>query len=383
VKPVNDGLLMSNPIIVWTLATQRFSPWMTTTTRPWWAAGTGFEWDFGWMAGIQAFFGLLFLILAVAGLRPLRGTSWPGGKPQSGWWSRLSRRWRRFVDSHAAAALTRNEILATRSQRPPCGEDPMLWKERFTRMGGGLRWLGSRPVALFFIVLLGCFLLDVSVPVLGDVVRGSWRGRNWTQMNEALRASSVALAVLAMLPVSAASASSLTSEREQDTWTSLATTLLTPIEIVRGKQVGAIWSARWLGIALVVLLGAGLFLGAFHPIGLLTGVGVLVSSAWLVSAIGVLASTLASNSTRALFFTFVAMFVFMFWSRWPELLWSSLASYHEMTFLWTGRIPNGYPASTNSPRIIGALVTTAVHATIACLLTIWSVKRLRSTWGRS
>lgn len=257
----------------------------------------------------------------------------------------------------------------------------MLWKERFTRMGGSLRWLGSRPVALFFIVLLGCFLLDVSVPVIGDLVRGRWHGRNWREMNEALRASSVALAVLAMLPISAAAASSLTSEREQDTWTSLATTLLTPIEIVRGKQAGAIWSARWLGIALFVLLGAGLLLGAFHPIGLLIGLGVLASSAWLVSAIGVLASTHAGNSTRALFLTFVAMFLFMYLSRWPELLWSSLASYHEMTFLWTGRIPNGYPASTNAPQLVGAMVTTAIHTTIACFLTIWSVKRLRSTWG--
>ena len=75
--------------------------------------------------------------------------------------------------------------LAVRAERPPCGEDPMLWKERFTRMGGGLKWLGSRPVALFFIVLLACFLMDVSVPALGDLIRGTMRARIWNEMNTA------------------------------------------------------------------------------------------------------------------------------------------------------------------------------------------------------
>ena len=54
-----------------------------------------------------------------------------------------------------------------------------------------------------------------------------------------------------MLTVAAASAVSLTGEREQDTWISLATTLLTPGEIVRAKQFGAVGTARraWVGTA--------------------------------------------------------------------------------------------------------------------------------------
>src|SRR4029077_10941542 len=104
------------------------------------------------------------------------------------------------------------------------------------------------------------------------------------------------LAVLAMLGVAAAAAVSLTGEREQDTWTSLATTLLTPAEIVRAKQFGAIWSARWIGIALSVLWGVGLVLAGVHPIGLLAGAAILASSSWLVSAMGVFASSFAGNS---------------------------------------------------------------------------------------
>ena len=116
----------------------------------------------------------------------------------------------------------------------------MLWKERFTRMSGGLKWLGSRPVALFFIVLLGCYLFDVARPALGDVITGKWHDSYFNQVNTGLRFASRVLAVLAVLPISAAAASSITSEREQDTWISLATSLLTPAEIIRAKQFGAI-----------------------------------------------------------------------------------------------------------------------------------------------
>jgi ABC-type transport system involved in multi-copper enzyme maturation permease subunit len=386
VKPVNDGLLMSNPIHVWEQATQPIFRYTRVgfTTRPLWATGLDFGWVFGWMAGIQALAGLLFLILAIAGLRPLRGSSWPGAKPQTGWWTRLHARYRALVEWRAAAAVTRNELLASRAVRPSCGEDPMLWKERYTRMGGGLKWLGSRPVALFFTVLLGCYLFDVASPVLGDVIRFRWHDRDWYLMNGTLRTSSFALAILAMLPISAAAATSLTSEREQDTWTSLATTLLTPFEIVRAKQFGAIWSARWIGIALLVLWGAGLVLAAVHPIGLLAAAAILASSAWLISSIGVFASSLAGNSIRALFFTFTAMFAVTWASGWPIVLWASLASYGDMKYLWSGDVPLGLPESHfTSPPLGGAFVISAIQAFAAALLCRWTTSRLRSTWGKA
>ena len=44
---------------------------------------------FYWMVGLQSAFGLLMIALAVLGLRPVRGSSWPGSQPQTGWWTRL------------------------------------------------------------------------------------------------------------------------------------------------------------------------------------------------------------------------------------------------------------------------------------------------------
>ena len=65
--------------------------------------------------------------------------------------------------------------------------------------------------------------------------------RSQAEVSAWLRTASVALAVLGMLGVAASAAVSLTGEREQDTWISLATTLLTPAEVIRAKQFGAVW----------------------------------------------------------------------------------------------------------------------------------------------
>ena len=384
VPPVIDSLILTNPIRVWSEATSPYggSRWSFGARMPFTRTYIGFEWHFAIMAVTQGIFGLLFFVLAVAGLRPLRGSAWPGAKPETGWFTRIHSRYRRLVDARAAAALTRNELLATR-KRPPCGEDPMLWKERFARMGGSLKWLGSRPVALFFIVFLGCYLFDVVAPAFGNFPIGWWRAWNWYQMNSALRNSSAFLAALVILPISAAGAASITSEREGDTWTSLATTLLTPREVIRGKQLGAIWSARWLGIGLVALLGAGLLLGAFHPLGLLAGLVLLAGSVWLTAAIGVLASTLARNSTRAAFFTFFAVFLFVWATQWPTAFWATLASYADMQFFWSGEVPPGFARSNVvTPPLMGAAVLAAFDAVTAGVLTLWSIKRLGSTWGR-
>ncbi len=210
-----------------------------------------------------------------------------------------------------------------------------------------------------------------------------WRMGSWDQINGALRSSSAMLAAVVTLPISAAAAASITSEREQDTWTSLATTLLTPREIIRGKQLGSIWSARWVGIGLFTLLAAGLFLGAFHPLGLLAALAILFTSAWLIGAIGVLASTLARNSTRAAFFTFLAVFVFLWATSWPTVFWATLGSYAEMKSYWTGQSPPGYSQSNFVvPPLSGAAFMAVFNSLLAVLLTAWATKRLGSTWGR-
>ena len=78
----------------------------------------------------------------------------------------------------------------------------MLWKERFTRMGGGLKWLGSRPVALFFIGLLCCYLGDIVGPVTVDLLsRNAAYARLGGDQSRLCGPRRAVLAVLAILPV--------------------------------------------------------------------------------------------------------------------------------------------------------------------------------------
>jgi ABC-type transport system involved in multi-copper enzyme maturation permease subunit len=380
VRPVNDWLLVSNPIIVWSASTHNGYP------GSWGFRFFGWSYDFKWMfyamAGIQGVLGLLFLVLAVAGLRPLRGSSWPGAKPQTGWWARLTARARAIAQTRAAAAVARNEILAARAQRSPCGDEPMLWKERHTTMGGGLRWLGSRPVVLFFSVLLGCYLYDVAGPVLAEMVRGIRSDRSRVVMNAALRESSTALTVLGMLAVAAAAAVSLTGEREQDTWVSLATTDLTPGEIVRAKQFGAVWSGRRIGLALLVLWTVGLLGGATHPMGAVMATFIVAIGAWFIAAVGVFISSRAKNSTRALTMTAITLFIVV--SNWPLMVWGSLFSYQDMAALWSGPSQAVSHPWALTPRALGFMVAVpALYAMVAELLTLWSIRRLGTAWRQA
>ncbi len=381
VYPVNECVLRTNPLFVWEQATNQNFIWALGGLRRAWFMGQ-FMWDFYWMVGLQSLLGLLLVALAVVGLRPMRGNSWPGVHPRTGWWSRLAARYEAFKSAKAATSLTQNKLLITPPDRAPCGDDPMLWKERNTSAGGGLRWLGSRPMVLFFSVLLGCFLLDVSYPVLSDLLDGQWGLAPRAGVTDALRGSSAVLAILAMLGVGAAAAVSLTGEREQDTWISLATTLLTPTEIVRAKQFGAVWSVRRVGIALLVMWTAGLLLGALHPLGVVASFFYIALIAWLIATIGVFASSIAKNSTRALVMTFTAILIFSAVSQWPATVWALLFSYRELAGSMGQSAHMLYSSGSALPFVLGLGQVIAIYAVAGAALTFGSRRRMRSTWGR-
>jgi ABC-2 type transporter len=385
VGPVNNGMLLTNPVMVLGTLTgggrwgfrpagffqSRFSAlsWLSP-----------FQTMFCFMVLIQAAAGFVFVGLAIAGLRPLRGTTWPGARPRTGWWTRIAAGARRISRAHVAAPLAHNQILSAPSRRPPCGDDPMLWKERYATMGGGLRWLSSRYAVLFFGVLLGCYLLDVASPALDQLAGGRPSDLSRTEMNVALRGSSTALAVLAMLTVAAASAVSLTGEREQDTWVSLATTLLTPGEIIRAKQFGALWSARRVGLALLVVWAVGIVLGAIHPLGVLAAAAFVFVVAWLIAAVGVFISGRARNSTRSLAWTFIALLIGL--GNVPGTLWTALVSYTQVTALWLNHGPlEAVPLALTPFVVVVFIGVTGIYAGVAALLSIWSARRLRATWG--
>jgi ABC-type transport system involved in multi-copper enzyme maturation permease subunit len=383
VEPVNSWLCLSNPLIVWESGTRGSFVWagprgsFLWLNRSWTMSTQA---AFFWMTGLQAASGLLFLTVAVLGLRPLRGTSWPGGQPRKGWFARLGERLQAAANTRMAAAVTRNRMLAGLPDRPTCGDHPMFWKERYTSLGGGLRWMRSRWVMLFFSVLLGCYLLDVIGTVVARAGIGTaGPGGLPRLLNGELRTLSAMLACLAMLNIAAVAAVSITGEREQDTWVSLSVTLLTPREIVPAKQFGAVWSARWLGLTMLTLWGVGLLVGALHPLGVVAALLVAGASAWLIAALGVFVSTRARNSTRALITTLIVLLTWAY--NVPMAVWALLVSYPEVAGLWSGQVP--YSPWPLTPFALAAvLVRIIIDATIAGLLTLWTVRRLRTNWGQ-
>ncbi len=381
VGPVNRWVLLSNPLAIWGQATRQFYVMTSRGIRPIAFAGN-FVSDFYWMISIQSILGLGFILLAVLALRPMRGSSWPGGQPSTGWYSRLVARLGTAGRLRATAAVTHNRLLATPRNLPPCSDNPMRWKEQHTSLGGGLSWLGSRPMVLFFGVLVGCFLIDAAYPIVLTAL-GSMRHRgSGADISAEVRGVTMVLTTLGMLAVSASAAVGLTSEREQDTWISLATTLLEPDEIIQAKQFGAVWSARRVAVAILIVWGTGLLLGAIHPLGVLACSLFIAAVAWLVAVIGVMTSAFAKNSTRSLVATFILFLIFTAASGWPQGVGALLFSYQDLA--GTRSRPSVLPASIGqaSTFALNLMPVLVAYIIVILVLSALSRRRLRLTWGR-
>jgi ABC-type transport system involved in multi-copper enzyme maturation permease subunit len=377
VAPAARCALLSNPLPAWWEFTE--VSMIIWRTGVWWNSifGGPLEATFYWMVGTQASGAIAFLILAICGLRPLRGASWPGGKPRTGWATRLSSLARACAGSPAASPILQNKILTAPRRRPACTDDPMLWKERYVAMGRGLKWLGSPLAVLFVGVLLGCYLFDSASPVVAGVLKGRVNDGSRLAMSDAICFASVVLGLLAMLAIATAAAVSMTSEREYSTWDSIATTLLTPFDIIRAKQLGALWKGRWTALPLLIFWATGMLLGASNLLGLLVASSLLVTAAWFVAALGVFISLGARNTTRALLATLIVIFV-AGWT-WPSSLWSSLDSSYGVALM--GRLNRARPAA--GPYLTGCATLAAAYAAGAATLTMWSFRRLRNRWSRA
>ena len=235
-----------------------------------------------WGMGLQVLYGTAFVILAAARLRPSfrndGGTSaWSRG------FARLQGKRRWFP-------------------RPECGDDAMLWKEMHVSRTGGLT-KGT-------LVLMGVSLVGVigysAFGFLSDAMDEMWRdgyfahGSARSDFNGFLRGVSFGVYVLWLLGVASTAATGMTSEREEDQWTSLTTTPLTGVEILRAKLIGPVWGLRLVAYLLFLLWGVGLAVGSIHPFGLFACLVEFFVFTWFLTALGNFFSLRSKNSTRAL-----------------------------------------------------------------------------------
>ena len=301
---LSRGAQVSNPTWISSrlsmLASQR--EWDAQRLPTGWFAGmfSSFESEFRMLIGIQAAIGLITVILAIVLLRPVRGFGDGSGA--------LS--WKRLFGKRVNARLESSRVLIAPK---PCGDMPMFWKERRVALRGGLAWLASRPAALVLGTLLGCYLFELSRPAFGEVI-DAIQGLNRSdsarrQLHEMIRGVGTGVFGLWALVVACAGAVSVTEEKESDTWTSLTATLLNGREILLGKLFGALWAARWIGLAQMSMIAVGVVAGALHPLGALLAVLGMLIYGTFAAALGIAISLRARTSMRALLFTVVVLAV--------------------------------------------------------------------------
>ena len=116
------------------------------------------------------------------------------------------------------------------------------------------------------------------------------------------------------------SAVAITGEREQDTWISLATTLLTPGEVILAEQFGAVGSARRIGLCSPGhLVRRPSCCVSSIPWPVLVAAILAGFAAWFAATVGVFASApVVPNSTRALAATFISLLILL--NFWPFAL---------------------------------------------------------------
>jgi ABC-type transport system involved in multi-copper enzyme maturation permease subunit len=185
-----------------------------------------------------------------------------------------------------------------RTSRTPWESYPMVWKELATarsasrigivgRVAGGLIILAAVAPAVYWFFQMSGSDSAVSLVITSDF-----------------------LACAGLLLVASRAATSITSEREKDTWITLLSTPVSTFDIVLGKAVGSLYAGR---LILAIIVGLVIMQMLRAPQVLISAPFLLVTIAILgsfASALGLIYSLRCTNSTRALGWTLAtALFV--------------------------------------------------------------------------
>jgi hypothetical protein len=308
--------------------------------------------QFEWMVELQLTGAAALLLLAVWRLRPTfrRQEDTPARRTWFAANAGLRRRWRWLAP-------------------PACGDDAIGWKERhfaqtdiFTRMILLPAIVAvTLPLAIYTMIEGG----------IGDALLNFWRyGLDARRMirDEFLLALRVDLGwytAFWLLAVAGAAASSVTIERERDTWVTLTSTPLSGWEILRAKVLGAIWNQRGFAAVMAFLWLLVLATGAAHPLGVLASVALVGVLTWFVAVLGIDASLRAMSTSRSLASTIVALCVY---NGYPIILlvsflggvwfwWHSWTIGWESSFSLLGAMPRLAVAPLVSPEFAGRVLS--------------------------
>ena len=207
-----------------------------------------------------------------------------------------------------------------------------------------------------------------------------------------------------ILSIAGAAAASITSEHEDDTWTSLTATDLTAREIILAKLLGAFWRLRGIAIVIFLLTSVGCFVGSVHPLSLPILALSLLIYGWFAAALGIWISLQLRLTWRAQFLTVAGLLLLNLSGqailsnvkRWAPLLWPGFTPYEISKTLLSVNFQQEWAADRrpwslvswtidDSPIwfiFLGAL-SLAIYLIGAITLTIFSLARFNAVAGRA
>jgi hypothetical protein len=309
-----------------------------------------------WMSGVQIAAGVVLVIASIPRLRPAFRANVGGD----------------------GRGLTRGFLLpAWRFRpRPPVGDDPIFWRERYTSRVGLIGQLAGFCISLAinctlayftfffarraFVELLNHGYSAVTAyarrPELNLLVRfflddsgpGAPIDAARTDFNIFLRFVTCTILFMLALVSTGIAMEVLAGERTKETWNSLIATPLSGRDILLGKFRAALWRLRGLLLTLVLLWVLGLLSGALHPLGFLAALLMLASSTSLCVVFGLwvvlkitdrkvaagraLTPIFLPLISAALPFLLPAGFSSVLWgaASTPLVAWLSLVSYRDV-----------------------------------------------------
>jgi ABC-type Na+ efflux pump permease subunit len=268
--------------------------------------------DFAWMVGLQMAGGVTGLVLAIWLVRP--AFRWMESGEGWGWKRRRQRlRWRLWP-------------------RPPCGDDPVLWKEMHTGGLRGLQWLIAVGLALAPVAglgygtwLLGCRAFG-ELWEFGYASSGAGTYIHRDQFNGFVRGMTIIFSLMGPLSLAGFVAESVPTERARQTWDSLLATPLTGREILGAKMRGAVWRGRGLLGLLVGLWLIGLALGAVHPLGFLAALVALIATTAFSVALGGRVSLTAKSASHASSCAMLPLLLMLLSALLPSVVWERVGT---------------------------------------------------------
>lgn len=287
----------------WLLAS---SPASLLMKLPSLVAGKGLIDSVAWMCGLQALGAALCLIAAIVLLRPVH---------------------RAAASGEAAGALRQLVRTSWRLRpRPPVGDDPIFWRERYTNRSRGLARLLDVLVNLGILVAIAYPTWFFGKPALLEVWNHGYASgltsderpefnlfvrffpisgtglavdQSRIDFNVFLRLITVFVSLFVGATAAALGVDGIAAERSRETWNSLITTPLSARDILWAKMLATSWRLRWILGTMVVLWTLGLIAGAIHPLGFVLSLLILFSWMWFMVAWGMLCAVKAKASALA------------------------------------------------------------------------------------